>query len=198
MTDRIELVVRAEGLALLVPGDDPAEAHRQALKFAADDDVTVDDSPAGIFIRSVRGLPLCGPLCCGCGDDVHYVMAQDGDEGAFRAAMVACHVCTAEERAAREAAAEAIRRETRTSWLGIDLGQCHASGVAIIQFTCGHGCERAPQRVCAMHRDGAIETTKGTSGTSICRSCEEAGRGDVPIRLLSCKPLTTNDQEVTR
>ncbi|MFC4014591.1 hypothetical protein ACFOY2_45725 [Nonomuraea purpurea] len=198
MTDRIELVVNAEGLALLVPGDDPAEAYRQAVEFAADDDVTVDGSPADIFTRSVRGLPSCGPLCCGCGDDVHYVIAQDGTEGAFRAAFVACHVCTDEERAEREAAAEAIRCETKMSWIGIDLGQCHAAGVAIIAFTCGHGCERAPQRVCAMHRDGAIETTKGTSDISICRSCEEAGREDVPIRLLSCKPLTTEDQEVTR
>jgi hypothetical protein len=198
VTDRIELVVRAEGLALLVPGDDPAEAYRQAVEFAADDDVTVDDSPSGIFIRSVRALPSCGPLCCGCGDDVHYVLTHDGAGGAFRAALVACHVCTDEERAARAAAAEAIRCETKSSWLGIDLGQCHAAGVAIIAFTCGYGCERAPQRVCAMHRDGAIETTKGADQISVCRTCGEAGRDDVPIRLLSCKPLTTDNQEVTQ
>ncbi|MFI7049053.1 hypothetical protein [Streptosporangium sandarakinum] len=49
-----------------------------------------------------------------------------------------------------------------------------------------------------MHRDGAIETTQGTNGISVCRSCEEAGRGDVLILLLSCKALTIEHLEVTR
>ncbi|GAB2468550.1 hypothetical protein GCM10027187_40940 [Streptosporangium sandarakinum] len=195
---RIELLAGTEGLALLVCGDDPADLHRRAVEFAAGDDVTVDDSPADVRVRSVRALPWCGPLCQWCGDGVHYAAAPDGAEGAFRAALIGCHICTDAERAAREAAAEAIRCETKTSIFGVDLGQCHAAGVAIIAFTCGQGCERPPQRVCAMHRDGAIETTKGTNGISVCRSCEEAGRGDVPIRLLSCKALIIEHQEVTR
>ncbi|MGW2219620.1 hypothetical protein ACWCSD_31930 [Nonomuraea sp. NPDC001684] len=198
MTDRIELLVEAGGLALLVPGDDPAEIHRQAVEYAADDDITVDATAAGVHVRSFRRLPWCGPACSGCGDGVHYETVQDSTEGAIRAALVACHICTDAERAARAAAAEAIRCESKSAWLNIDLGQCHAPGVAVMTFTCGYGCDRAPQRVCAMHRDGAIETTKGTSTIAFCRTCEEAGRGDVPIRLLSCKPLTTDTLEVSR
>lgn len=199
MADRIELLVNVDGLALLVPGDDPADIHRRALEFAEHDDVTVDTPPADVAVRSVQALPWCGALCYGCSPDGrHYLTVHNGTEGSFRAALVACHVCTSAERAARAAAAEAIRCETETSIFGLDLGQCHAPGVAVIRFTCGHRCERAPQRVCAMHRDGAIETTKGTSDVSVCRTCEKAGRDDVLIQLLSCKTLTSERMEVTR
>ncbi|WP_043641370.1 hypothetical protein [Nonomuraea candida] len=198
MSDCIKMLVNVDGLALLVPGDDPADIHRRAVEFAEHDDVTVDTRAAEVTVRTVRALPWCGPLCNGCTPEGgHYITVQDGTIDSYPAGLIACHVSTDEERAARAAAAEANRCETRTSIFGVDLGQCHAAGVAIIQFTCDHGCERAPQRVCAMHRDGAIETTKGTSDISVCRSCEEAGREDVLIRLLSCQPLT-NDQEVTR
>ncbi|MFI9848377.1 hypothetical protein ACIHFD_66000 [Nonomuraea sp. NPDC051941] len=70
----------------------------------------------------MRDLPWYGPLCCGCGDDVHYLTVQDGIVGAFRAALVACHVCTDEKGAACTAAAEAIRCQSEATWLGIDLG----------------------------------------------------------------------------
>ena len=66
MSAQIQLLADADGFVILVPGDDPAEIHRQALKFAAEEDVTVDTPAAEVMVRTVRALPWCGPLCNGC------------------------------------------------------------------------------------------------------------------------------------
>ncbi|GAA2691910.1 hypothetical protein [Nonomuraea recticatena] len=77
--------------------------------------------------------------------------------------------------------------EVEMSFFGIDLGRCHWNAKHRITFTCARGCERDPLLVCDLHHEAASDLE--LNEVSVCRTCEAAGRADVPISLQSSEPL---------
>lgn len=142
-----------------------------------------------------------GCMICFERGEIHYRLALPGQPGAFVAAIIPCSVPEPGELTGTplapisEKASGAPRCEVAASFFGIDLGPCGEPATHMITFTCERQCVRAPQLVCGLHHEAATTPAPDPNELSVCRVCEEAGRGDVLIRLLSSGSLVLTSEE---
>lgn len=89
MPELIRELVGESGPVLMIRSTDPAEIHRLAVEWAADEDgIAVAEGPDEIRVQSIRAVPWC-PVECGCERNrTHYTPTYKGGRGSFRAALI--------------------------------------------------------------------------------------------------------------
>ncbi|MBO4273108.1 hypothetical protein [Microbispora triticiradicis] len=107
MTQKITHLFGSDGPMLMVRGEDPAEIHRLATEWVAEEDpgwMEVTDSPEDISVVSIRAVPGCG-WPCDCGNRTTHYLRGRGGRGSFRGAFVNIHTITTDEMEQRRAVA---------------------------------------------------------------------------------------------
>ncbi|HEY9372560.1 hypothetical protein [Streptomyces sp.] len=92
MAERVTQLNGDNGPLLLIRGEDPAEIHRLATEWAAEDCSGVSTAPQDVQVISIRAIAWCDHWTCGCGEPGrHYIQAAPWSRGSFRGAFVELH-----------------------------------------------------------------------------------------------------------
>ncbi|WP_449060573.1 hypothetical protein [Planomonospora algeriensis] len=181
MADDIRLLVGARGLALLVPGTDPAEVHARALAYAPGNDLVIEGGPDAVCIRSMRAIGWCSWSCAYCGPDgLHYVPARAGSLGVVTAGFVPCRQAALQEHARPDASPR--KDSPMLDWRTVNALPCPPSWRAVFGDDSPRGYVVRPVPAWLMQEASETdrETGQPVTRTRVIAACVE-GAELVPV-----------------